>query len=320
MHARRSRVLTAVMAAIVVHLAAAGSAYAHGKDINIAVACTTPDPGRPLAKVCTAFLRYPDGDPVSDALFQMTAVRNGAAATTLGPLTFKPLAEPGVYSVAATFPAYGIWRIRFAVRRPGRGEAELQEALLPPRPGAENEIAARLQLVLDFGLLDLRNLVIRIVHLLASAVWFGLVSLVLAMSVFLSPAQRVPQLQRVARIFPWVAGASLLVIGLSGAANALYNTPTRAPGLFAPEALAGLPFGKVYVGVFLVKMVLMAGVLIATVVLGAVIRAGSSHHNLARVRGLAAVNVALGLAMFAVVVVLGYVHIIAHVGGAAGAR
>lgn len=317
---RRFRVLTAVTVAIVMHLAASGSAYAHGKDINIAVACTAPDPVRPLAKVCTAFLRYPDGDPVSDALFQIAAVRSTGAATALGPFIFKPLAERGAYSVAVIFPAYGTWKMRFAVLQPGRGEAELQEELLPPAAGSGNQIAARLQLVLDFGLVDLRNLAIRIVHLLASAVWFGLVSLVLAVSVFLSPEQRMPQLRRLARAFPWVAGASLLVTGVSGAANALYNTPARSPGLFAPEVLARLPFGRVYVGVFLGKMVLMAGILIATVALGAVIRVGQSNRTLVRVRRLAAVNVGLGLAVFAWVIVLGYMHIIAHVGGALGAR
>lgn len=323
----RTALLTAVAAAFLAHLLTAGPALAHGGSVGIAVACTAPDPARPLARICTAVLRYPDGDPVSDARLQLTAARRGTDPLTLGPVVFSPLADAGAYAATVSFPAYGTWQMRLEVRRPGRGETELVEDLLPPAPGASGEIAARLQLTLDLGLLDLRNLAIRIVHLLASAAWFGVVSLVLAMTVLLGPGERARLLGRAARMFPWATGGSLLLVGLSGAANALYNTPARPPGLLDPQALAGLPFGRVYLSLFVVKMGLVLTILVATTALGVALRVAygasagvASAGKEGRVRRLALVNVVLGSAMFAGVVVLGYVHMVAHVGGAAGAR
>lgn len=51
------------------------TAQAHGKELNVGVTCIAPDPSRPLNKVCTVTLRYPDGDPVVGAIVQMTAIR-----------------------------------------------------------------------------------------------------------------------------------------------------------------------------------------------------------------------------------------------------
>lgn len=333
----RRFLLIAGGAALLVGLLAGTTVEAHGNTVNIALTCATPDPARPLIKVCTAFLKYTDGDPVLNALFQMTARREGAAEADVGPVIFQSLDREGVYSATITFPAYGRWRMRFQVREPGSGEAELLDEFLPPLPGVAPEVRARLQVVFTFGLADVRNLAVRVIHFLASALWFALVSLVLVLSLLLTPEQRWRPLRRVAGTFPWAAGGSLTLIASSGIYNALYNVPTRAPGLFAPRVLASLPFGKAYLAAFFVKMGLMLAILVATTLLALALRgvyrqaapvsggtafgSGEFPGNPERaVRRLAALNLLLGLLTFANVVVLGYLHIISHVGGAAGAR
>jgi len=306
---------------------------AHGKEIGVGVTCATPDPVRPLTKLCTATLKYLDGEPVLRARVVMMAAREGGP--TLTPVLFKPLAEDGVYSLAVTFPAYGKWRMNFEVVEPGRGTAQLQETLLPPLPGTAPELRAQLQVVLTFGLLDVRHLAVRIIHFLASASWFALVFLVVVLSLLVTPEQRRLPLRRVAGAFPWAAGGSLLLIAISGIYNALYSVPTRPPGILAPQVLARLPLGKAYLAAFFVKMGLMLAILVATTWLalalhrvygqpvpiggGIVHGPGASRHERA-VTWLAATNLLLGLLTFADVVVLGYLHIISHVGGAAGAR
>lgn len=336
MEGRRFLLMT-TGAVLLVSLLSGATVEAHGNVVNIALTCVTPDPARPLTKVCTAFLKYTDGDPVSKGDFQMTARREGASALALGPVIFTPLDREGVYSATITFPAYGRWRMKFQVREPGSGEAELVDELLPPLPGAAPEVRARLQVVFTFGLVDARNLIVRVIHFLASASWFALVFLVLVLSLLLTPEQRWRPLKRVAGAFPWAAGGSLMLIAMSGTYNALYNVPTRAPGIFAPQALATLPFGKAYLAAFFVKMGLVLAILIATPMLALALRkaydlpaplgggmndaSGVSRADPERtVRWLAALNLLLGLLTFANVVVLGYLHMISHVGGAAGAR
>lgn len=324
------------IAAMLMSLFANAGAHAHGKEVNIGVTCITPDPARPLTKLCTATLKYLDGEPVLRGRVVMTADREGGP--TLAPAPFKPLEEDGVYSLAVTFPAYGKWRMRFEVAEPGRGTAQVQETLLPPLPGTAPELRAQLQVVLQFGLADARHLAVRIVHFLAATSWFAVVFLVLVLSAAFAPEQRRRSLELVSRAFPWAAGGSLFLITTSGIYNARYNVPTRPPGLFAPGILAGLPFGKAYLVAFLVKMGLMLAIVGATATLGfalrrtysqpAPIRGGmttvdrevADEPNGRTVRWLAALNLILGLLIFADVVVLGYLHIISHVGGAAGAR
>lgn len=326
----------AVSTVLLALLLSAGGVEAHGNAVNIALACVTPDPARPLIKVCTAFLKYSDGDPVAGAQFQVTAQREGASQAALAPVIFRPLDREGAYSATLAFPAYGRWRMRFQVREPGSGEAELLDEILPPLPGAAPEVRARLQVIFTFGLADARNLAVRIIHFVASAAWFALVSLVFVLSLLLTPEQRWRPLGRVAQVFPWAGGGSLLLIATSGMYNALYNVPTRVPGLFAPQSLAALPFGKAYLAAFFVKMGLMVAILVATTALALMLRRvygrpapvggagdglGVSRTDPERpVRMLAAFNVLLGLLIFANVVVLGYLHIISHVGGAAGVR
>lgn len=330
----RAVALAIGLALLTALLLGGGVAEAHGKEVNIAITCVAPDPSRPLTKVCTALLKYLDGDPVTKADFQLTAFREGRAEEPLGPVKFKPLEEPGLYSATISFPAYGKWRMKFAVNEPDSGEAELVEELLPPAPGASPEIRARLQVVFAFGLADARNIALRVAHLLAAVAWFALSALVLAFSYLVPVEERWRLLRRLATAFPWAAGASLLVLGVSGLYSARYNAPTRSPGLFAPEVFERLPFGEAYLVAFLAKMALAAAIVGATVALAVALRR-AYRSPLPAVAGaatgaafgpaagrwtawLAAINLLLGFLALANVVVLGYLHIISHVGAAAG--
>lgn len=330
----RKVILTAGVTALLVVALPGGIADAHSKEANLAVTCATPDPGRPLIKACTAVLRYSDGDPVEGARLVVVATREGPDGAPLDPVPFEPLGEQGVYSAVVEFPSYGTWRMRFILREPAEGEADLQEEILPPVPGASSEIRAQLQVVFSFGLADVRNLALRLTHALAALVFVGSVALTLVATTFARGEDRLRLLRRWATPFPWVAGGSLLVLAVSGVLNAVYNTPTRAPGLFAPGNTTRLPFGQLYVAIFLVKMALTAGILVATAGLSLALRrsfgvrppgisGGSgppgSQGPERRVRRLAALDLALGLLVLAVVVVTAYFHILSHVGGAAGA-
>lgn len=325
------------LAMLMAFLFSAGPASAHGKEVNIAVSCGAPDPGRPLTRVCTAVLKYLDGDPVARAHLQLTASREGRVEPAVGPVAFNPLAQEGRYSATITFPAYGRWRMKFRLLTPDSGEAELREELLPPLPGAVPENRAQVQIVLKFGVADVRNLAVRFIHLLAAMLWFALVGLALVLSRLAVPGQQWRLLSRGAAMFPWAAGGSLLLVALTGIYNARYSSPTRPPGLFAPEALARAPFGDAYLTVFILKMILTLAIVLTTTALTVALRrtyvrplpiiAGAAHgarwpHTALdrQVAWLAAANLVLGLLTFANVVVLAYLHMINHVAAAAGVR
>ncbi len=330
----RKIILTAGVTALLVVALPGGIAAAHSKEANLAVTCATPDPGRPLIRACTAVLRYSDGDPVEGARLVVVATREGPDGAALDPVPFEPLGEQGVYSAIVEFPAYGTWRMRFILREPAEGEAELRDEILPPVPGASSEIRAQLQIVFKFGLADVRNLALRFAHVLGVGAWFASVALVLLATTLVAPEERPRLLGRVAAQFPWAAGGSLVLVAVSGILNAVYNTPTRPPGLFAPGNTAKLPFGEVYLGTFLLKMVLAVATVWGTAALSVALRRacrepagmvadGTVGSRLVgperRVRRIAALDLGLGALILAVVVVMAYFHIISHVGGAAGA-
>lgn len=327
----------ALTVVIFVTLLGPGLADAHGREVEISVSCSAPDPGRPLIKACLAFLRYGDGDPVGDARLEATGTRQGGATATFGPAAFEALDQDGAYSATVLFPAYGTWRMRFVVRGPGRGEAELREEVLPPVPGDSSQIRGQLQVVFSFGPADVRNLVIRVAHGVGTLAWLGSVVLVLVALTFGSPVDRPRLLRRLWAIFRLAAVGGLLVVAASGILNAVYNTPTRPPGLLDPGTTATLPLGRVYVAMFVVKMALVAAIVAATSALWSALRRASrlsigvtgdvtgamtsrSPELLERrVRRLAAMDLGLGLLVLLVVVLMGYLHVITHVGGAAGA-
>ncbi len=307
---------------------------AHGNVVNIALTCVASDSARPLAKICTAFLRYADGDPVLDAKFQLTARREGKLEPALGPVAFAPMDREGVYSARVTFPAYGHWRMKFQVISPGSGETEIVESLLPPAPGSVSGVPAQLQVTFQFGLADVRNIGLRVMHLLGAAGWFSSIVVVLVLLRLPGSQDRVQLLGRTAAIFPRAAGGSLLLLTITGLVSAIYNVPTRPPGLYEPANITRLPFGAAYLAVFQVKMLLTLVMLAATLALG--IGLHRSYGRLVRTSTersdedggsittplvrLATVNLLVGFAIFACVVVLGYMHVISHVAAAAGLR
>jgi hypothetical protein len=334
---RRGRWLVpsaALVAALITVLVAEG----HGREVNIGVSCVALDPARPLSKVCTAVVAYLDGDPVADAKLSLTASREDGARRAFGPVAFQPGGEAGVYTAAFDYPAYGKWLATVRVAEPGEGGADLREEVLPPLPGAINSSAtnaARVRIVLDLDAREVTSVVVRGVHLFAAMAWFALSALVLAASLALSGSQRERHMRSLARIFPWAAGGSLLAVALTGWYNATYNAPTRPPGLFDPASIGRLSFGEAYLFAFLVKMVLSAAILAVSVGLAVALRraytpalppriAGGAAHALAArgverlVVGLSVVNIVMGLLVFAVVVVIGYLHILTHIGGLYG--
>ncbi|MBI2246858.1 MAG: hypothetical protein HYU65_02815 [Armatimonadetes bacterium] len=331
----RALLFAILSAGLMLAILAGQRAHAHGKEVNVAVTCITPDPARPLVKLCTASLRYTDGDAASGASLRLIATRDGGSDAPLDPVVFRPTEQAGIYSATITFPAYGRWRMRFQ-SGPGGG-IELVEEILPPIPGSSPELAARLQLVLRFGAADVRNLAARGIHLLAAGSWLALVALVLVITAVVPVDHRWRSLHRVARLFPWAGGASLLLLGMSGMYLARFNAPSPAPGLFAPAALAALPFGRAYFVVFLGKMIVMLAMMAAAAALALALRR-SYRHPVPAVAGaagdiaagapaavrwvgrLALLNIGLSLLAFISVTILSYLHMIAHVGAAAGAR
>lgn len=324
---------------LVVALTFIGVAQAHGREVNIGVSCLTPDPARPLSKVCTAVVAYVDGDSVSHAKISLSASREDGDRRAFGPIRFQPASEPGVYTAAFDYPAYGKWLAKVEVTEPGEGEADLRDEVLPPLPGATGSpaSAARVRIVLDFDGREFTNILIRALHLGAAAIWFAAPALVLVASLFLSGPERERVLRSLAAWFPWIAGVGFVALALTGWYSAVYNVPTRPPGLFDPELIERLPFGSAYLMAFLAKMGLTAAMVFTAGALALALRrayglplrpiaggAVAAALPLGRVERsvvvLSAVNVLLGVFIFVVVVVLGYLHILTHIGGISGAR
>ncbi len=329
----------AVAAALVAALTSLQAGEAHGREVNIGVSCLTPDPARPLSKVCTAVVAYVDSDPVTDAKLGLSGVREEGDRRTFGPVFFQPAGELGVYTAAFDYPAYGKWLAKVEVTEPGEGEADLREEILPPLPGAtgSSASAARVRIVLDFDARELTGILMRVLHLTAAAVWFAAPALVLVASLFLSGPERERVMRSVAGRFPWVGGAGFLALALTGWYNAVYNVPTRPPGLFDPELIERLPFGSAYLMTFLVKMGLTAVMVCNAGALALALRraygrpvrpiAGGALGAALPLRRvdrwlvvLSALNVVLGIFVFVDVVVLGYLHILTHIGGISTVR
>ena len=147
------------------------------------------------------------------------------------------------------------------------------------------------------------------------------------------PELRWDRLHRMARRFPWAAGISLVVVAATGMYTVRYNAPAPAPGLFAPWLLARLPFSGSYLAVFGVKMSLMLAIAVSTFAQAVLPRRAygrssgaaadlpapghAADRPLAR---LAWATLAVGLLVFADVVVPGYLHTITHLAAAAGVR
>ena len=326
-----------VIAALIAALFTVRVAQAHGGEISIGVSCMAPDQARPLSKVCTAVVAYVDGDPVIDAELSLTALREVGDRRAFGPVSFQPGGEAGIYTAVFDYPAYGRWLAKVQVTDPAKGEADLRDEVLPPLPGAIGSRAseARVRIVLDFDARELTNISMRVLHLGAAAAWFGASGLVLAAFLFLRGPERERIMRSLARWFPLLAGSSFVALALTGWYNAVYNVPSRPPGLFDPNLIGRLPFGSAYLMAFLAKMGLTALMVLIAVALAVALRrayglsvrsiaggATATVPSLRRVEQsvvvLSGVNVVLGTFIFVAVVVLGYLHILTHIGGIAG--
>jgi len=314
-------------------LALGAGTEAHGKVVVLNVTCATLDPGRPLSKRCTALLKYLDGDPVLGAAVRVIAQRPGRNEPPLGPIALDAAGQGGAYAAGVVFPAYGTWSMRFQVRTPGTGEVELRETVLPPVPGAASTLRAQDRVVLSLGVVDLGNVLLRMVHFLAAVSWFAATAVVWGSSLLGALARRRDMLRTLARGYSRIGGGSFWLMIATGILNAVESTPARSPGVFAPAVIAGLPFGKAYLAAFSVKMALTLAIFATTATLARTLRQterdrtpaasnvvqdAASADPLGRTaHRFAGITLLLGLLTFASVVVLAYLHVIVHLAASA---
>ena len=170
----------------------ASATQAHGKELTLNVASFAPDDARPLIRLFRAHILYADDlDPVSDAKVLLAASREGG-----GPLVddsfLLPLNEPGLYAVEVDFPLFGSWNMTLKVTEKGEGEVSFTEELTPSAPDRDISEARRqvLSLFFSFDWGDAAAIFVRIIHALASGVWFVFTAFILASLWLLSPPSR----------------------------------------------------------------------------------------------------------------------------------
>lgn len=305
-----------------------GIALAHGKEITIEVSTLTPDPQQPRTRLYRAFVFFTgDREPVEGAVIALTAQRR-PGGEALPPVRLEPLNVPGFYAAQVSFPRYGTWEIKLEVKEPGQGEASFVEEVIPaPLPrgteatdeGSERSIFT---VSLSFNWRDVANVGMRWLHALAAGLWFGLSGLIVAAFWFLRGESRGQFWRRLYPLFPWLGGASLLLLAATGIYNAIYNSPIRPPGAFNLLVMERIPYGTPYLGVLGLKAltVLIGGGLLVGMAKGlrwarwpgegnpAVATSGKSSLLLR----LAVTNIALGVIMMLSVAVLVYLHNLSH--------
>ncbi len=325
----------ALMAALV-GVNAALFAEAHGKDAEVRLTCPAVDLAAPLTRRCQAAVLYAtDRDPLSDARLVLNAMRSGSrAGQEIASVPLLPTGQPGRYAATVTLPAYGTWAFAVQVTAPAEGHVQVEEHILPPWGQSVPAQDARARLLLRFGFRDAINIAALAVHLLGTAGLFAANGAVFAAGLLQvsDPQYR----QRVARLFPWAAGGSFILLGASGVYNAVYNAPARSPGLLHPGTLAGLPFGSAYLIAFAAKMVLVAALFVGTSLLAARFRRGlwrspraasvlvtpqepigaGSAQPVQREASLtlAATNLLAESAVLLTAAVAGYLHLLTHAG------
>lgn len=319
-------------------------AQAHGKEVQIDLRCAPLDPRAPLDQICEAVVRYAtDAEPVSDARLRLEGIRPGKGDRASGD-TVRPSGEPGRYTGTISLGAYGRWVLSATMEAPAEGTVELTQDVLPPSGEASPISEARARLLISFDTRDLANIAALIAHLVGTAAVFGVTAGVLITGVAAHGLRGIKYRGSVARAFPRLAGAAFALIAGSGLYNAVYNSPTRSPGLFHPATVTDLPYGDAYVIAFGVKMLLALALLLGTAALAILLRRQASWlvpemsggaegafqevmvgwSLLSEVRGdvcilLAAFNLFVGGALMINVVVLDYLHLLSHAGAVSGA-
>ncbi len=332
--------------ALALALVGVSGANAHDTDVQGQLVCTPASPSDPLVLECQATAVYAgDEDPVLDARVDLGAMRPLDGNRVTGQ-RLLPTGEAGHYSGRLALPAYGTWVIAATVAGPAEGVIELSKEVLPPSGAQSGVSSARARLIATLGVADVFNIGALLAHLAGTALLFAATGAVLGAH-FLGqsePAQAYRR--RVARLFPWAAGASFAVLAVSGLYNAINNAPIRSPGLLRPDILAGLPFGPLYLGVFVFKLTLGVVLAIGTVVLAIRLRrsiawvtptgtpdaeaiaarasAAGARSSVAASRvdscvALAAANLVIGALLVASAVVAEYLHLLAHASLSVGA-
>jgi hypothetical protein len=320
----------------VLALARAAPAHAHGKEVEVGVACRAPSPAVPLERRCEATVVFTtDGDPVTDARLVLRAVRPGKAESGIDRVELTSDDRPGQYAATFTLPAYGIWETTVDVLFPSEGQVQLDQEVLPPSNPVGPEGEARIRLVAGFEARDTANILALVFHLLGSV---GILAANGAVLLGGLTDERGTRYRRtVVRLLPRLVAGSIAVLAATGAYSARYNAPARTPGLFRPNAVSSLPFGDIYLAVFAAKIVLGVALMVGTFVLTrrlqhdtswlavTVSGAGGATAPVTTVRTpnarrldgctrLAAANLIAGGAVLVVVVVVDYLHLLTHAG------
>lgn len=332
-------VLAALAITSALHQWTAAGAEAHGKEVQIELRCAPADPAMPLDQRCQAVVTAAnDGDPVSDARLTLEAVRPEKGDHATGE-AIRPTGEPGHYAGTIRLSAYGTWILSAQVEAPAEGKVELTQEVLPPSGTASPVAQIRARLLISFNSRDVANIAALVAHLVGSLAFFASTAAVLVVGVIAKGQRGIEQRRRIARAFPWLAGVTFALIAASGFYNAMYNSPTRQPGLLHPGDVASLPFGDAYLIAFGVKMLLAVALTLGTAMLAFRLRRSVSwlvpsvaggaqalfdeittrNSLLAELRKdacvlWAATNLLAGGALLINVVVLDYLHLLSHAG------
>lgn len=296
-----------------------GRVSAHGKEVDVRLSCAPADPQVPLAQSCEAVVTFAsDGDPVKDAHLALRAVRVDRGEEVRA--SVQPSAQPGHYVGVLVLPAYGLWQISVEVSAPAEGHVELVRQVLPPAAQSGLPSQARAQLLIRFRGRDVANIIALILHLAGALLLLAAPGVVIVGGLLVSSSEAGAFWGRMRTAFPVASVGAFALIALSGLYNAAYNAPTRAPGLFTPSVIAGLPYGRAYLVAFAMKNLLAVALAIGTFRLALMIRrapvatfdGGARPAHVDRRVRLGLVNLAIGGLLIITVIVVDYLHLLSH--------
>lgn len=248
-------------------------AFAHGKEVTIKLSCRASQPSAPLERTCRAtVVATNDGDPILDARLTLTATRPAKSDSGFEPVSFSPDTSEGEYVASFILPAYGSWEFHVEIEKPAEGKVDLRQEILPPSGSDSPASQAEVRLLRGFDLRDLANLLLLGFHLVGTMLVLGANLAIVLLATFLDGPEGTRIRRSAVRLFPWVTLASFVLLAVSGAYNAAYNSPSSSPGLYEPRRVASLPFGDAYVATFGLKMVLAGALLAGTAALAVVLK------------------------------------------------
>ncbi|MBC8280568.1 MAG: hypothetical protein H8E48_07275 [Chloroflexi bacterium] len=310
-------------------LLGSSTAQAHGKELTLNVASFAPDDARPLTRLFRAQILHADDlDPVSDAKVLLSASREGGGPK-VDDQFLLPLNEPGLYAVEVDFPLFGSWNMTLKVVERGEGEVSFTEELSPSAPDRDITEARQqvLSIFFSFNWSDAAAILVRVIHALASGVWFVFTALILTSLWLLSPSSRADLFKKLSRVFAPVSYASLVLLLLTGVYTGIYSAPVGPPGIFDFDVMFRIPFGTEYlltIGFKALVLVVFAGVtshIARSLRLASVYSAGQSsavtpQRSLSDAEKvllrLSTANAILGVLLVAAISIAIYLHYISH--------